>query len=201
MSKLDTEEKQAANRIRCMDNYRRNKEKRLAKMKEWAGKNKEKVSADHKAYYKRNKQACDHRMKKWEKANRVNLRIVKNKWKTNQKKSNPAFKLSVNMRERVRNAVKSGRGEKRTKTASLIGCSILDLMKHIESLWLPGMTWANYGFRGWHIDHIKPCASFDLTSESQQLACFHWSNMQPLWWRDNLSKGAKLQIDSSAKTS
>ena len=47
------------------------------------------------------------------------------------------------------------------------------------------------GFRGWHIDHIKPCASFDLTDPKQQQQCFHYSNLQPLWWYDNLSKGDK----------
>lgn len=54
------------------------------------------------------------------------------------------------------------------------------------------MTWANYGKSGWHIDHIKPCASFDLSDPDQQKACFHYSNLQPLWAFDNLSKGAKL---------
>jgi len=51
------------------------------------------------------------------------------------------------------------------------------------------MSWDNYGYRGWHIDHIRPCASFDLTDPEQQRECFHYTNLQPLWWQDNLRKG------------
>lgn len=74
---------------------------------------------------------------------------------------------------------------------NLLGCSVSELKQYLQSNWLPGMSWENYGLRGWHIDHKKPCASFDLTSLEQQRACFHYSNLQPLWWRDNLSKGAR----------
>jgi len=55
---------------------------------------------------------------------------------------------------------------------------------------IAGMSWANYG--EWHIDHKKPCALFDLRDTDQQRACFHYSNLQPLWAFDNRSKGAKL---------
>jgi len=53
------------------------------------------------------------------------------------------------------------------------------------------MTWSNYG-KGWHIDHIKPCASFDLSNPEQQKICFHYTNLQPLWAIDNIKKGAKF---------
>jgi len=52
------------------------------------------------------------------------------------------------------------------------------------------MSWANYG-RAWHIDHIRPCSSYDLTKPDQQRACLHFSNLQPLWSKENLRKGAK----------
>jgi hypothetical protein len=68
------------------------------------------------------------------------------------------------------------------------------LRTHVESQWLLGMSWGNYGFGTgkWHVDHIRPCASFDLSREDQQRACFHWSNLQPLWGIDNMKKGAKI---------
>lgn len=53
-----------------------------------------------------------------------------------------------------------------------------------------GMTWDNYG--QWHVDHIRPCALYDLTKEDQQMACFHYTNLQPLWAKDNMSKGVKV---------
>lgn len=71
-------------------------------------------------------------------------------------------------------------------TFSAVGCSIQELRAHIEKQFTPGMTWANYG--EWHVDHIRPCASFDLSDPEQFLACFNWSNLQPLWAAENLSK-------------
>lgn len=69
------------------------------------------------------------------------------------------------------------------------GCSVDDLILHIESIFLDGMTWDNHG--KWHIDHIKPCCAFDLTDPKQQRDCFHYSNLQPLWAVDNLKKSGK----------
>jgi len=81
--------------------------------------------------------------------------------------------------------------KKASCTMALIGCSLPELRAHLEALFLPGMTWEKYGFRGWHVDHIRPCASFDLTDPAQQRACFHYTNLQPLWAKDNLAKHAK----------
>ena len=61
------------------------------------------------------------------------------------------------------------------------------------------MTWQNYG-DGWHIDHIHPCAAFDLTDPEQQKACFHWSNLQPLWAIDNFRKSSFLPDRSKITT-
>ena len=54
-----------------------------------------------------------------------------------------------------------------------------------------GLTWENHGFRGWHIDHIKPRVLFDLSKKDEQMKCFHYTNLQPLWWKNNISKGCK----------
>jgi len=61
---------------------------------------------------------------------------------------------------------------------------------HIEKQFKPGMNWENYSLYGWHIDHIRPCASFDLTKEEEIQKCFHYSNLQPLWAEENLKKAA-----------
>ena len=75
---------------------------------------------------------------------------------------------------------------------------LIILKQYLEKQFTKGMSWDNYGNPNgdhtscWHIDHIKPCASFDLTQEDQQKECFHYTNLQPLWAIDNLKKGGKF---------
>lgn len=100
-------------------------------------------------------------------------------------------RLSNNLRSRVRSAVL----KKSRNTFDLIGCPVEFLMGWLESKFHDGMTWDNYGSidgditKGWHVDHIIPCASFDLTDPDQQRKCFHYTNLQPLWGVDNMKKG------------
>ena len=63
---------------------------------------------------------------------------------------------------------------------------------YIEKQFRPGMSWANWGNRTWHLDHKKPLDSFDLTDEIQFQAACHFSNYQPLWATENLQKHNKL---------
>ena len=72
----------------------------------------------------------------------------------------------------------------------LLDCSIPELRLYIESKFQKGMTWDNYG--EWHLDHVIPCDTFDLTDSEQQKICFHYTNLQPLWAVDNLKKHNKL---------
>lgn len=89
-------------------------------------------------------------------------------------------------------AIKAAGAGKSCGTQELIGCSHQRLKAHLESQFKPGMTWKNYG--KWHVDHIRPCASFnDLTEMSQQKDCFHYSNLQPLWASENMSKNARWE--------
>lgn len=99
-------------------------------------------------------------------------------------------KLAATLRARVREALRWSGAQKSEKTMALIGCTITELKAHLESQFLPGMSWSNWTTDGWHIDHIRPCASFDLTDPEQQKTCFHYSNLQPLWALDNLRKAA-----------
>jgi hypothetical protein len=98
-------------------------------------------------------------------------------------------KLRSRLSCRIRNALR--RTPKSDRTITLLGCSIKDFMIYLESRFDVGMTWENYG-KVWHIDHIMPCAIFDLTKSDHQRRCFHFSNLQPLLGKDNLRKGAKV---------
>ena len=81
--------------------------------------------------------------------------------------------------------------KKSTKTLNLLDVKNVSEVKiHLEKQFKNGMTWNNHG--EWHIDHIIPCASFNLRCPVQQLACFNYKNLQPLWASDNMSKGAKI---------
>lgn len=97
------------------------------------------------------------------------------------------FKILENLRNRLNRALKYN--YKHSSVVELLGCSINFLKQHLENKFKPGMSWSNYG--QWHIDHIKPCALFDLSIPEQQKICFNYRNLQPLWAKDNLSKGSK----------
>lgn len=98
------------------------------------------------------------------------------------------FKVRTYLSKRMVRAIRRGNARKSELTIKLVGCSIPDLMAHLEAKFKPGMSWDSWG--RWHIDHIRPCASFDLSDPEQQRACFHYTNLQPLWGRENLRKGA-----------
>lgn len=105
-----------------------------------------------------------------------------------RRKHDPKVRLLSNLRKRVYDAL-SGR-DKSASTLALIGCTVDELRAYLQAKFAPGMSWENYG--KWHIDHIMPCASFDLSDRVQQLQCFNYKNLQPLWAVENIRKGAKV---------
>lgn len=96
------------------------------------------------------------------------------------------YKLRCNLRARLYGALR--RGRKSARTMDLLGCTIEHLKKHLEEQFTDGMTWQGIMDGDIHVDHIKPCASFDLSDPVQQRECFHYSNLQPLWAEDNRKK-------------
>lgn len=113
--------------------------------------------------------------------------------------SNPAYRLRVCLRASVGGRIKRAKATKSDKTMVLVGCTLQELQDHLESQFLPGMTWENYGLKGWHVDHKIPCTAFDLTDPKQQEECFHWTNLQPLWAADNLAKTDRLPDGTSVR--
>lgn len=111
-----------------------------------------------------------------------------NQYRIQRESKDPEFKLLRYLRGRLREALKKQNADKQIKTIALLGCSVKDFKLHLESLFVEGMSWNNHG--EWHVDHKRPCASFDLTDIKQQQECFHYTNLQPLWAVDNLSKNS-----------
>ena len=129
--------------------------------------------------------------KSWQQDNEAQYKAAKNAWTRNNpeyfakyRNSSITRKLAHALRTRIRRAVKFG------SAVQNLGCSIEQFKLHLERNFEPGMTWNNYG--EWHIDHIKPLISFDLTDEEQLKKACNYKNMQPLWRADNSRKHAKL---------
>lgn len=157
--------------------YKENKDKALKKSQEWADKNREKRRESSRRYYKKNPKKC---MKS-------NSKYLKKKFE-NDKTYKINFKLAANIRSRIRNAIKLL--YRNQHSIDILGCTVEYARGHLEKQFKEGMTWDNHG--EWHIDHIIPCASFDLTDPEQQKKCFHYTNLQPLWAKENITKGVKI---------
>jgi len=149
------------------------------RVKLYAIQNREKIKAYQREYYLKHKQ---------ERAE------YGRKYNNFQRKTNINFRIMGNLRSRLRWAFKYK--IKKETTMKLVGCSIEQLKQHLEPRFVVGMTWENYG--KWEIDHIKPCCSFDLSQVEEQRKCFHYTNLQPLWKKDNLKKG-KRYVDIKEK--
>ncbi len=107
-------------------------------------------------------------------------------------KNDKQFRFASKLRIRMLEIFKRYGAKKKNKTVELLGCDIKTAYKHIESQFKEGMTWENHSYDTWHIDHIIPVSSFDLTDKEEQKKCFHYTNLQPLWAKENLKKGTKI---------
>jgi hypothetical protein len=126
--------------------------------------------------------------KKYRSKNRHKLNLYFRNWLH----KSPSSRIVQNMRGRLWCVLRGA--SKASKTKDIVGCSIENLWIHLESRFSDGMTRKNYGL--WHVDHIRPCSSFDLSDPEQQKQCFHFSNLQPLWAKDNLKKWKKYSAIS-----
>lgn len=159
---------------------------------EWYESNKGRVLNQNREWNKNNSEKRKLINKKWKSQNEQRNLIQNKKYRRERLKNDVSFKIEDTLRSRVGTAIRNQYGKKAFKTIELIGCSIEHFMKHLEKQFRDGMTWNNHGKNGWHIDHIKPCSSFDLSDPNQQKECFHYTNVQPLWAKDNLCKSNKL---------
>lgn len=120
---------------------------------------------------------------------------TRRKYESEREKKDINYKLKRRIKARVYQGIKSGKGKKIFHLEQIVGCSLDQLKKHIESHWQTGMNWNNWGEKGWHIDHHMPIASFDLTDPEQQKKCFNYKNLKPLWAKENLNKRDKIPFD------
>jgi hypothetical protein len=168
--------------------YLANREKVLAHNRGYAEKHPEILRACKRRYHENHHELVLQRAATWQKENKIRRGVTLAKWYAKRVLTNHGFRIRQALSTRIWWALRR-KTVKSAQTLELIGCGVEELKRHLETHFLPGMSWDNYG--EWHIDHIRPCASFDLTDPAQQRACFNFKNLQPLWAKDNLSKGSK----------
>ena len=166
--------------------YKANPDKKKAYDKAYRKANIDKKKANDKAYYKANPDKIKARHKAYRAANIDKIKAYNN----TRIKTDIQYKLSCRLRSRLRCALQGN--YKSGSAVADLGCSIDELKMYLESKFQTDMTWDNWSYEGWHIDHIVPLASFDLTDRKQLLLACHYTNLQPLWAIDNLSKGDSI---------
>lgn len=167
---------------RRKESYLTNKDSILCSQKKYREQNPEKVKQSQKNYKEKNREIILLQRQEWRKNNPTYV--------LDRKKIDPVFKVSVNMRSRIRIFMKKNSHiTKRDKTFGYVGCRPEQLKEHLEKQFVNGMNWGNYGIRGWHVDHIIPLSSAKTDEEVYKLC--HYTNLQPLWAKDNISKGNK----------
>jgi len=179
-----------------------NRDKANARQKAYCEANKDKIKAYYqeskdelKAYYQENKVEIRAKHKEYRDSNKPLIKIRKevyrkanldkiNAYHNHRYETDIQYRLSKLLRTRLWCALKGG--WKSGSAVKDLGCTIPELQTYLESKFQSGMTWDNQG--EWHIDHIKPLASFDLTNREQLLIACHYSNLQPLWATENIVK-------------
>ena len=145
--------------------------------KQYYAKNKENYRKRGKIYREKNpikfKQYRDQYDKEFQSKTNYRKKYLKYRWETD-----PEYKLTHLLRCRFYDAIKNKR--KYSSILDLLGCSIKEYKLYLEKMFLEPMSWENYGDI-WEIDHIKPCASFNLLNIEDQKQCFHYTNTQPLF--------------------
>lgn len=167
----------------CKKYYLTNK----SAIENWKKQNQIKIQQYQKEYYPKYIEKNKEKIKQYKKEYQIRNRKKITKKINDRYHSDINYRIKHNLRTRFNLALKNN--SKQSSIITLLGCSILELKEYLEEKFKPGMTWTNYG--EWHIDHIKPCCDFRLSDKNQQEICFHYTNLQPLWAKDNLSKGGK----------
>ena len=183
------------------DYREKNKELIKEKNKNYRETNKEEIKERQKIssrkYYEKNSELIKNKSRKFREKNpdysflyRKNNQSYSNDYQKKRREIDPTFKLIYNFRARLNGFLKKQKIDKTNSTQDLVGCSPTQLKEHLENMFSDGMTWENYGFYGWHIDHIIPLSSAKDEDGLKKLC--HYTNLQPLWCKDNLSKGSKI---------
>jgi hypothetical protein len=160
--------------------------------KEYRTANAEEISKKRKQTYPLVKDAYLKKQSEYYYTNKTSIRERRRMIHSKRMNTDLEYKIKHTVRARFNSMIKNRGMVKNASVIDIVGCTMPDLISHLESLFKPGMSWDNYGLHGWHIDHVAPLASFDVSKEEELRKAWHYTNLQPLWAKDNLSKGTKI---------
>ena len=168
--------------------YDKNKEQLLEKQKKYYEENKINILEKNKEYVKKNHEKTSKNQKEYRAKNKEKLKEYLNMYKIKRRQTDIIFKLRENVSHRTRQIFKYLKTEKKDETFEIVGCSPQELKEHLEKQFIDGMNWENRS--EWHIDHIIPLSSAKTEEELYNLC--HYTNLQPLWAKENQKKGNKI---------
>ncbi len=168
-------------------NYRQaNQEKTKLRNAKWLDKNRDRKNQKSREWGQKNKNRKRLNNQRWREKNLEKDKRRAREYVKRKKKSDPVYHMAAKVRVRIRKFLL---GLKKTKsTKDMLGLTYEDFAAHVESQFLPGMSWENRS--EWHIDHIVPASC--ARNESEVYTLNHYTNLRPLWSKDNISKGKKL---------
>jgi transposase-like protein len=171
---------------RKKEEYKQKREQHLINCREYDKKNKATRVIYDKQYYQENKEKNRERNKKYTEENRDKINTYKKTYSANKRRVDKNFQISSNLRGRLYKVIT----QEHSSAIDLLGTDLDSFSEYIGNQFHSGMSWDNYG-PYWHLDHIKPCSSFNLEDIYEQRKCFHYTNLQPLLVLDNLTKSNK----------
>jgi hypothetical protein len=168
------------------------KQESKERRKKYIQEHRELIKEQQKKSHIKHKNRINKQRKIWYKNNKSIINEHRREYIKNKLKSDTNFRLTRSLKSRIWDILK--RHPKSEHTLKLVGCNIEQLRSYLESKFKTGMSWDNWSLNGWHIDHIRPCASFNLSIPEEQRKCFHYTNLQPLWAKDNIKKSDNFVI-------
>lgn len=185
-----SEEYKARNRLRKKSEEQKQKDRENSSR--YHKQNRERILEEMRVrnaeYYATHKKQILSSVKNYVSENKEWRRAYATNWNKNKRETDPVFAMQCVMRKFVARVVEriKRKTTERERTKDILGYTAQEFMAHIEPMFKTGMTWSNHG--EWHVDHIRPLASFDLFDPDQRMMANSLHNLQPLWAAKNLKK-------------
>lgn len=175
--------------------YRQNNKEKIANtINNWRKNNIERHKESGRQWRINNKEHKGEQCRQWRLNNIDRVRIASNNYQKRKELADPSYKVARRLRARFYKLLKNKDKQSYHVLSKYVSYTYDDAVSHIESLFEPGMSWDNYGVYGWHIDHIKPLCSFDLTNKDEIIQAWQLSNLRPIWCTDNWEKSKQDRL-------